>query len=84
MPTLRALRPTIARREQVQAKQSVVTKDRLRAFTLLSRAYNEARRAAVYLRWNDGDADSLVPSFYGAVQGDAKAPTRKRPRRSRG
>lgn len=69
----------VARREQAQAKQGAVAKDRQRAFTLLSRAYNEARRAVVYLRWNEGDADSLVQSFYGGRAGgrkstDAEAP----------
>lgn len=37
---------------------------RARAFTLFQRAYESCRRAATYLRWNDGDADILVPSIF--------------------
>lgn len=36
--------------------------DRLaRAFTLLSVAYNACRRAAAYIRWEQGDVDDLAP-----------------------
>jgi hypothetical protein len=34
---------------------------RARAFTLLARAYSACRRAAAYIRWEQGDADDLVP-----------------------
>jgi hypothetical protein len=38
------------------------TADRLaRAFTLLQTAYNACRRAAGYLRWEQGDVDDLAP-----------------------
>jgi hypothetical protein len=37
---------------------------RNRAFTLFTRRYDELRRAGVFLRWNEGDADQLVPSLY--------------------
>jgi hypothetical protein len=43
-----------------QAK--VDTADQLaRAYTLLDQAYSECRRAVSYLRWHEGDADSLTP-----------------------
>lgn len=38
---------------------------RQRAFTLFANAYDQCRRAATYLRWNEGDADELVSSIYG-------------------
>jgi hypothetical protein len=38
---------------------------RSRAFTLLVRVYDQCRRAVTYLRWNEGDADSIAPSLYG-------------------
>jgi hypothetical protein len=37
---------------------------RLRAFTLLARVYDECRRAVIFLRWHDGDADAIAPSLY--------------------
>jgi hypothetical protein len=37
---------------------------RARAFTLLVRAYDQVRRAVIYLRWDEGDADEIAPSFY--------------------
>lgn len=35
-----------------------------RAFTLLVRAYNEARRALSYLRFHEDDVDEIAPSLY--------------------
>lgn len=37
---------------------------RNRAFTLLVRAYDDARRALAYLRWNEDDVDMIAPSLY--------------------
>jgi hypothetical protein len=37
---------------------------RARAFTLLVRAYDQCRRAATYLRWDEGDADEFAPSLF--------------------
>ncbi|WP_437591731.1 hypothetical protein [Sorangium sp. So ce1000] len=37
---------------------------RARAFALLVHAYDQTRRAIAYLRWNEGDADSIAPSLY--------------------
>lgn len=38
--------------------------DRLKAFWLFHRVYDESRRAMAYLRWHEGDADLLVPSLF--------------------
>ena len=46
-----------------QASRSPVAEMRQRAFTLLARTYNEARRLIAFLRWNHGDADRIAPSF---------------------
>lgn len=63
----------IRRADEIGSKilMSLVTKDtgkpadsadrRARAFTLLSRAYSACRRAAAYIRWEQGDVDELVP-----------------------
>ena len=37
--------------------------DRQRAFTLFDLAYNEGRRVIGFLRWYEGDADTLMPSI---------------------
>ncbi|WP_437969511.1 hypothetical protein WMF04_09510 [Sorangium sp. So ce260] len=37
---------------------------RARAFALLVHAYDQTRRAIAYLRWNEGDADTIAPSLY--------------------
>jgi hypothetical protein len=37
---------------------------RARAYTLFVRAYDDTRRAVLYLRWHEGDADALAPSLY--------------------
>jgi len=46
---------------------------RARAFTLLSKAYDSCRQALAYLRWKEGDMDSIAPSL-----------TRKKPGRKPG
>jgi hypothetical protein len=38
--------------------------DRARAFRLVVRSYDHARRAVTFVRWKEGDADLLVPSLY--------------------
>jgi len=55
----------VALREQVSAAPSTSALTRQRAFTLLVRSYNEARRALMYLRWDQNDLESIAPSLYG-------------------
>jgi hypothetical protein len=52
-------------REQAPAATSAVSIERQRAFTLFVRAYDQVRRGVCYLRWDEGDADSIAPSLYG-------------------
>jgi hypothetical protein len=54
----------LAARERSQMGVLPALERRNRAFTLFLRAWDEVRRAIVYLRWHDGDADRLAPSPY--------------------
>ena len=54
----------IGRRQRAHAVVSVAADVRHRAFTLMMRAYDEVRRALLYLRWHEGDADEFAPSLY--------------------
>lgn len=57
----------LGRRKVGSEAESTTTRridDRARAFRLVVRSYNEARRAVTFLRWNEGDADQLVPSLF--------------------
>jgi hypothetical protein len=56
----------IGSREQAPAAIDEASNNRQRAFTLLLTAYSQVRRAITYLRWNEGDADSIAPSLYAA------------------
>ena len=51
-------------REQAPLLAADVLKVRQQALTLMVRAYDEVRRAVFYLRWKEGDADSIAPSLY--------------------
>lgn len=42
---------------------------RQRAFTHLVRTYDGIRRMITYLRWEEGDADRIAPSFYAGRKG---------------
>ena len=50
------------------------TERRQRAFTLFARAYDECRRAAVYLRWHESAVDQLVPSLYSGRSAPRRSP----------
>ena len=56
---------------------AAAVEDRRRAYTLLVRAYDHARRAVTYLRWTEGDADAIAPSLW-AGRGRRRA--RSKPR----
>ena len=55
-----------------QASRSSTADLRQRAFTLLVREYDEARRLISCLRWHEGDADRIAPSFMGRPGGRRK------------
>jgi hypothetical protein len=53
---------SLAARESGSSTKPVDSADRrVRAYTLLARAYSACRRAAAYIRWEQGDTDDLVP-----------------------
>jgi hypothetical protein len=58
-----------ARREERSSVDPQIAEDRQRAFTLLLRAYDQARRALEFLRWERGDADRIAPSLYAMMGG---------------
>jgi hypothetical protein len=54
----------LGRRGRLDADIADAADLRRRAFTLFARVYNETRRAVVFIRWQQCDADQLVPSLY--------------------
>jgi len=67
-------------KEQGAAGISATADMRVRAFTLFSRVYDQARRAVTYLRWAEDDGETIAPSLYAGRGGrkrtrtDAAAP----------
>lgn len=51
-------------REQEPVERGAAIDSRMRAFALFLRAYSHARRAIIYLRIDEGDADRIAPSLY--------------------
>lgn len=58
------LAAALGQREQAPTVSTPAAETRSRAFTLFMNAYDQVRRAATYLRWDEGDADTIVPSLY--------------------
>jgi hypothetical protein len=54
----------VGTREQAPAVAAEVTQQRQRMFTLFLNSYDQVRRAVTYLRWNEGDIDTVAPSLY--------------------
>src|SRR5690606_26364868 len=68
----------VGERDLVPVARSAAMEQRERAFALLVEAYNDARRAVLYLRAYDGDADEIAPSLYAGrtrPRDDAVEPT---------
>jgi len=51
-------------REQTPAMVAEVAHIRQQAVTLMIKAYDQVRRATLFLRWNEGDAEDIAPSLY--------------------
>jgi hypothetical protein len=62
------LQLAVGLREQGPTGVEQTTSIRSRAFSLFVRNYDEARRAVSYLRWHEGDVDTIAPSLYAARQ----------------
>lgn len=54
----------VASREPETAEGPSAAEIRQRIFTLFYNTYDELRRGMTFLRWHEGDVDSLVPSLY--------------------
>ncbi len=68
-------------REQGPAEIAKSGDLRVRAFSLFVKAYGDLRRAVSYVRWNEGDVDTIIPSLYqgrGGRKKEAPAPTADR------
>lgn len=55
---------SLALRDNLNEAQVKAQRDRQLAAALLYQTWNEIRRAIAWLRWNEGDADKLAPSFF--------------------
>jgi len=62
-------------RENGSNGQRATTDARARAYTLFTRAYDDARRAIIYLRWHEGDADTIAPSLHPGRSASKKKPS---------
>jgi len=51
-------------REQAPEMVAAAAEERDRAFTLFVRSYEQVRRAVLFLRWDEDDADEIAPSLY--------------------
>ena len=54
----------LSERETVAAEAGVLGELRQRAFTMLVDLYDQVRRAVMYLRWTEGDVESIAPSLW--------------------
>ena len=68
-----ALLRSVGLREQGPEAYSEIATTRRQAFTLFMRAYDEVRRAVTFLRWKEGDADTIAPSLYAGRGGRGKS-----------
>jgi hypothetical protein len=66
----------VGSRKEANASIAEASAQRQRNFSLLLNAYDQVRRAVIFLRWNDGDADHIAPSLY---SGRGNSNARKRP-----
>lgn len=55
---------SLATRSAVSDVQQQATRDRQLAAIHLLRSWNKVRRAMAWQRWDEGDADTLAPSFF--------------------
>jgi hypothetical protein len=68
-----ALLVAVGLKEQAPVKLGEAAQQRRRAFTLLIQAYDDARRAVLYLRAKSGDAAQIAPSLYAGRRGRRRA-----------
>lgn len=56
----------VGAREQAPGVIAEVAQMRQRMFTLFVKAYDQARRVISFLRWSEGDIETIAPSLYAA------------------
>ena len=61
-------------RQQPQVRVETAADNRVRAFTLVFNYYDTVRRGVSYLRWKEGDVESIAPSLYGGYKRSAQEP----------
>ncbi len=54
----------LGKREQGQSTVPETSQARQRAYALFVSTYDAARRVVTFLRWNEGDADTIAPSLW--------------------
>lgn len=67
-----AILRAVGDREASPAKEAHAARQRDKAFTLLARAHDQTRRALLFLRWDQGDADTIMPSIYAGRRSSKK------------
>ena len=65
----------VALRDHSPEVQASAARDRQAAFTLFVQAYDKVRAAISYVRHEQGDADSIMPSLYAGRSNGKKKPT---------
>lgn len=60
-------------KDQAPPVVAEAAQDRHRAFSLMMNAYEEARRGVAFLRFHQGDVDTILPSLYAAARTPAKS-----------
>jgi hypothetical protein len=60
----RSMTQEVGARDQAPVTAASAAHERQQAFTLAAHGYDQARRAIMFLRWNEGDADEIAPSLY--------------------
>jgi hypothetical protein len=66
------LQRTVGERERREPAAASPADLRARSYTLFVRAYDDVRRAIIYLRWHEGDADSIAPSLFAGRGGSRR------------
>ena len=71
------LMEVVGLREQGPAELAKSADMRVRAFTLFTRTYDDARRAVGFLRWKEADVDNIIPSLYAGRSNGRSTTTKK-------
>jgi hypothetical protein len=66
-------------RDRTPAAIAHAQKQKLRAYTLFMRAYDEARRAITFLRWHEDDGDTILPSVFTTKRSQKRREDAERP-----